>query len=68
MVKMSLSEEIDMYQLRKEIGPIKMSFEITTTNLTPLRIQNLQVSGTLKENPDKWVRYLTVSDSFVVRI
>ncbi len=68
VTKMTLKKEVDIYQLRKQIGPIKMNFEITTTNVSPLRIQNLLISGTEKENPDKWVRYLTMSDSFVVRI
>lgn len=45
-----------------------MNFEITTQNITPLKIKNLLISGTEKENPDKWVRYLTISDSFIVRI
>ena len=33
-----------------------------------MKIQKLEISGTEKEKPDKWVRYLTESDSFVVRI
>lgn len=68
VTKISLSEEIGAYQLRKEIGPIKMQYEIVSTNLSDLKIHKLDISGSEKENPDKWVRYLTSSDNYMVRI
>lgn len=68
VTKFSLSKEISIYQLRKEIGPIKMCFEINQTNSSPLKIKTLLIEGTAKENPDKWVRYITQSNSYVVRI
>jgi AP-4 complex subunit mu-1 len=68
ITKFSLPQEISIYQLRKEIGPIKMSFEINQINSSPLKIKNLLIEGTSKENPDKWVRYITTTNSYVIRI
>ena len=68
VTKISMGKEIGMYQIRKEIGPIKMSFEINQMNSSPLKIKSLIIEGTDKENPNKWVRYITTSNSYVTRI
>ena len=67
-VKISLSKEVGMYQIRREIGPIKMNFEINQLNVSSLKIKNLLIEGTEKEKPNKWVRYITTSNSYVSRI
>lgn len=66
--KIILKEEISMYQIKKELGPIKMNFEINQKQSSPIQIKSLVISGTQKENPGKWVRYITTSDSYVIRI
>ena len=68
VTKISMGKEISMYQIRKEIGPIKMGFEINQVNSSPLKIKSLIIEGTEKENPNKWVRYITTSNSYVTRI
>lgn len=67
-VKISLSKEVGMYQIRREIGPIKMNFEINQLNVSSLKIKNLLIENTEKEKPNKWVRYITTSNSYVSRI
>ena len=68
MTKISLAKEVSTYHLRKEIGPIKMQFEINQMNSSPLKIKSLVIEGTDKENPSKWVRYITTSNSYVSRL
>ena len=68
LTKFSLSKEVSMYHLRKEIGPIKMQFEINQMNSSPLKIKSLVIEGTEKENPSKWVRYITTSNCYVARL
>ena len=68
VTRISLNKEVSMYQLRKEIGPVKMKFEINQMNSSPLKIKSLLIEGTDKENPSKWVRYITTSNSYVIRL
>lgn len=68
ITKMTLEKEISMYQVRKEIGPVKMGFEINQMNSSPLKIKSVVIEGTEKDNPNKWVRYITTSNSYVTRI
>jgi AP-4 complex subunit mu-1 len=54
---------------RREIGPIAMSFEIPMHNVTNLQVRYLRISETHKSyNPFRWVRYMTLSSSYVCRI
>jgi AP-4 complex subunit mu-1 len=54
---------------KREIGPIAMSFDIPMHNVTNLQVRYLRISETHKEyNPYRWVRYMTVSSSYVCRI
>lgn len=66
--KLSLSKEVPAAQLKRELGPVKMNFEIGQNDSPNLKIKSLVIEATEKENPSKWVRYLTVSDSYVARI
>ena len=68
LTKITLAKEVSMYHLRKEIGPIKMQFEINQGNSSPLKIKSLIIEGTEKENPNKWVRYITTSNCYVARL
>jgi AP-4 complex subunit mu-1 len=54
---------------KREIGPVSMTFEIPMYNVSSLQIRFLQISETHKEyNPFRWVRYVTLSSSYVSRI
>lgn len=68
ITKITMEKEISMYQIRKEIGPVKMGFEINQVNSSPLKIKSVIIEGTEKDNPNKWVRYITTSNSYVTRI
>jgi AP-4 complex subunit mu-1 len=54
-------------QAMKETGPINLTFEIPNFNLSGLQIKSLK-SLMSEENPNKWVRYITKTSSYVCRI
>ena len=45
-----------------------MNFEIHHHIPSDIKIASLNVEGTDKENPDKWIRYITKSNAFEIRI
>lgn len=54
--------------MRKEVGPISMTFEIPMYNVSNLQVRYLRISETHKSyNPYRWVRYITQSSSYVCR-
>ena len=54
---------------RREIGPIAMNFEIPMYNVSNLQVRYLRISETHKSyNPYRWVRYVTLSSSYVSRV
>lgn len=56
-------------QIRKEIGPISLSFEIPMYNSSGLQVRYLRIAETSKSyKPSRWVRYLTSSNSYVCRL
>ena len=55
--------------LRKELGPISMSFEIPMYNVSNLQVKYLKIAETHKNyKPYRWVRYVTTSNSYVCRL
>jgi AP-4 complex subunit mu-1 len=55
--------------VRKEMGPISMSFEIPMFNVSQLQVQHLKIVERNKSyNPHRWVRCLTHADSYVCRV
>lgn len=55
--------------IKREIGPVSMAFEIPMYNVSSLQVRFLRISETHKEyNPYRWVRYVTLSSSYVSRI
>lgn len=55
--------------MKREIGPVSMAFEIPMYNVSSLQVRFLRISETHKEyNPYRWVRYVTLSSSYVSRI
>jgi len=55
---------------RKEIGPVSLEFEIPMHICSGLQIRHLRVQDREKTgfSPFRWVRYITHSDSYVIRI
>lgn len=57
-------------EMRKEIGPVQMVFEIPMYNVSRLQVQYLKIAnpGNIKKfNPHRWVRYVTQSSSYICR-
>lgn len=54
---------------KREIGPIAMQFEVPMYNVSNLQVKYLRISETHKSyNPYRWVRYITLSSSYVSRV
>ena len=67
--KVSLMEKSNGFQQRKELSPIQMQFEIPQFNVSNLQIRYLKIEDRDKPaNFNKWVRYLTLSSSYVCRL
>jgi len=65
--------------VRREMGPLALTFQIPTYSTSDLAVRYLQVIGAEDarprqpgdappRNPHRWIRYLTKSSSYVVRI
>jgi AP-4 complex subunit mu-1 len=65
----SMKDELNSYQIRKEIGPIKMSFEINNYMASGLAIKYMRIEnhGQAKP-PQRWLRYITQSNSYISRV
>lgn len=56
-------------QIRREIGPINMCFEIPMYNVSNLQVRYLRVAEHMVGyTPYRWVRYVTQSSSYVCRL
>ena len=56
-------------QLRREIGPINMNFEIPMYNVSNLNVRYLRIAENMAGyTPYRWVRYVTQSNSYVCRL
>lgn len=56
-------------QIRREIGPISMNFEIPMYNVSNLQIKYLRIAENMPGyTPYRWVRYVTQSSSYVCRM
>lgn len=51
-----------------EVGPVSMSFELPKKTCTGLQIRFLRLSHTQTGLSQRWVRYVTHSDSYTIRI
>ena len=55
--------------LRKEVGPISMTFEIPNYNISKIQIKELKIIATEKNYEAlRWVRHVTQASSYVARI
>jgi AP-4 complex subunit mu-1 len=56
-------------QIRREIGPINMNFEIPMYNVSNLQVRYLRIAENMAGyTPYRWVRYVTQSNSYVCRL
>ena len=56
-------------QIRREIGPINMSYEIPMYNVSSLQVRYLRIAENMSGyTPYRWVRYVTQSNSYVCRL
>ncbi len=56
-------------QIRREIGPINMNFEIPMYNVSSLQVRYLRIAENMPGYaPYRWVRYVTQSSSYVCRL
>lgn len=51
-----------------EVGPVSLSFELPKLTCTGLQIRFLRLSPPLPALPQRWVRYVTHSDSYTIRM
>jgi AP-4 complex subunit mu-1 len=67
-LKLSMANSVSA-SIKKELGPVGMSFNIPMYNVSGLQVRYLRILETGKGyNPYRWVRYLTQSTSYVFRI
>jgi len=56
-------------QIRRQLGPINMCFEIPMYNVSNLQVRYLRVAESMVGyTPYRWVRYVTQSSSYVCRL
>eukprot|EP00271_Cylindrocystis_brebissonii_P005862 TRINITY_DN18200_c0_g1_i2.p1 TRINITY_DN18200_c0_g1~~TRINITY_DN18200_c0_g1_i2.p1 ORF type:complete len:465 (-),score=75.64 TRINITY_DN18200_c0_g1_i2:341-1735(-) len=66
--KLTLSQE-RLANVRKEVGPMNMTFSIPMYNASRLQVRYLQIMKKAKTyNPFRWVRYVTHANSYVIRL
>lgn len=54
--------------IKKEVGPVSLTFEIPMYNVSNLQVRHLRIAEKHKSyNPCRWVRYVTQSSSYVCR-
>lgn len=52
----------------QELGPVTLSFEVPAYTCSGLQIRFLRFTGPQPHLPYRWVRYVTHSDSYVIRL
>lgn len=66
----TLKDEVNSYQIRKEIGPIKIDFEVNNYTASNVFVKYLRGAGGFdqKNPPQRWLRYITNSNSYINRV
>lgn len=52
----------------RELGPVSLSFEVPAHTCSGLQVRFLRFTGPQSSLPHRWVRYVTHSDSYVIRL
>ena len=55
-------------ELKQQVGPIYVNFEIPMHNISYLKVKYLKINGPSKDNAHRWVRYMTTSQSYTLRV
>lgn len=67
-IKIVLDSKADISACSREIGPLSMLFEIPMFNCSGLAVKYLRVNEAGRDTkPNRWVRYITQSESYVTR-
>lgn len=67
-IKVSLDKPCTT-QIRREVGPVNMNFEIPMFNVSRLNVRYLRIAENMPGyTPYRWVRYVTQSSSYVCRV
>jgi AP-4 complex subunit mu-1 len=67
--KISLSSPAQLAAIKRDVGPISLTFEIPMYNVSNLQVRYLRINeANPSYNPYRWVRYVTKSNSYVCRI
>jgi len=67
-IKIVLDSKADISACSKEIGPMSLLFEIPMFNCSGLAVKYLRVNESGRDTkPNRWVRYITQSASYVCR-
>lgn len=53
---------------REDVGPLRVKFEISGQALSGMKIKTVKILNQDQTTPQKWLRYITVSDSFLVKL
>lgn len=51
-----------------EVGPVVLAFELPHLTVTGLQIRFLRLSPVQPGPSQRWIRYVTHSDSYVIRV
>jgi len=65
--RIALSNASDA-SIRKQFGPVVMSFEIPMYSASNLQVKYLRLTDARSTPPTRWVRYITRSASFICRM
>lgn len=66
--RVTLSSPISASNVKKELGPVSLNFEVPMHNVSNLQVRYLRIAEQGKSyNPCRWVRYVTQSSSYVCR-
>ena len=66
--KIVLDSKADISAASREIGPIQMIFEVPMWCSSGLKVKYLRVNEAGRDTkPNRWVRYITQSESYVCR-
>ena len=70
VARVSLNSESSV-SLKKEFGPVSLQFNLPLFNSSRLQVKYLQILNQSTEkgqNPARWIRYMTESSSYIIRI
>ena len=69
--RVTLKDASQMQNLRREMGPVSMDFEVPMLSTSNLQVRYLRVASSRFEGPQapaRWVRYITQSNSYACRL